>query len=146
MEKKIIKLTENELHKIVEQTATQVMNTMTGAMPYQINTQSGMITEMARINTKESGNCIFPYNAFNVHIWSNDHEPPHFHVESNGWNISFLISNGEVYKINNAGNDRRTYKYILNNVKSWLSSQSAIIPQITNQQNAIAIWQQLHDE
>lgn len=55
MKKKIIRLTENELHKIVEQTATQVIDTMTSSMPYQINTQSGMITEMARINKNETG-------------------------------------------------------------------------------------------
>ena len=48
MKEKIIRLTENELHKIVEQTATQVIDTITSSMPYQENTQSGMITEMAR--------------------------------------------------------------------------------------------------
>ena len=57
-----------------EQTATSVMN------------------EMARINTKEDGSSIFPYNAFNVHILSTDHKLPHFHILSNGWNISFILA------------------------------------------------------
>ena len=74
MEKKIIRLTENELHKIVEQTATQVIDTMTSSMPYQVNTQSGMITEMARINKNETGRSIFPYEAWEVKIWSSDHD------------------------------------------------------------------------
>lgn len=56
--KKIIRLTENELHKIVEQTTSQVINVMNRTMPYQVNKQSGMITEMARINTDESN--LFP--------------------------------------------------------------------------------------
>lgn len=144
MKQKIIRLNEEDLREIVEQTATQVMNTMTKSMPYQINTQPNVITEMARINKKESTGCIFPYNVFNVHIWSNDHEPPYFHIESNGWNISFLISNGELYKVNREGKDGRTYKYIVNNVKNWLSANCIITPQLTNQENANSIWQQLH--
>ena len=104
------------------------------------------IQEIAHINRRETGNGIFPDGEYDIQVCSYDEEPSHLHIIKDGWNISFLIRNGEVYKINNAGNDRRTYKYILNNVKNWLSSQSAIIPQITNQQNAIAIWQQLHDE
>ena len=95
-------------------------------------------------NTKEDGCSIFPYNAFNVHILSTDHKLPHFHILSNGWNISFYISNGELYKINKEGKDSKTYKYIIENVKIWLTSKCAIIPQITNQQNGIAIWEQLH--
>ena len=45
------------------------------------------LVEMSRINTNESN--IFPYNKFEVKIWSNDHEPPHFHVICDGWNLSF---------------------------------------------------------
>ena len=107
-------------------------------------TTTSVMNEMARINTKEDGSNIFPYNAFNVHILSTDHKLPHFHVLSNGWNISFYISNGELYKINKEGKDSKTYKYIIENVKIWLISKCAIIPQITNQQNGIAIWEQLH--
>ena len=56
-----------------------------------ININSDILDEMARINKKETGNCIFPYNAWELKIWSNDHNPPHFHIKRKGWNVSFII-------------------------------------------------------
>jgi hypothetical protein len=140
--KKIIRLTENELHKNVEQTTSQVINVMNRTMPYQVNKQSGMITEMARINTDESD--LFPYNSFVVQIWSNDHTPPHFHILKDGWDIEFLIEDGKLYKVKKNGKNQQTYNYIIQNVNQWLSSKCAVLPIITNQQNAFAIWKQLH--
>ena len=55
------------------------------------------LVEMSRINTNESN--IFPYNKYEVKIWSNDHEPPHFHVICDGWNLSFGIEDGELMKV-----------------------------------------------
>ena len=49
------------------------------------------LVEMARINLKEIGSVPFPTNKFDIKIWSNDHNPPHFHVICEGWNISFTI-------------------------------------------------------
>ena len=77
-------------------------------------------------------------------MWSNDHEPPHFHVISDGWNLSFLVENGELDKIESRGQNIQVCNYICRNVKKWLSSKCAIIPSITNQENAFAIWAQLH--
>lgn len=102
------------------------------------------IEEIARINKKESGNSIFPYNIFNVHIWSNDHNPPHFHVESNGWDLSFLIESGDFYKLNSSGNDKQTYNYIIKNVKKWLNMTCAVQPKLTNKENAELQWESLH--
>ena len=50
--------------------------------------------EMARINLKEVGSVPFPTNKFEIKIWSNNHNPPHFHVICEGWNISFTIEDG----------------------------------------------------
>lgn len=146
MEKKIIRLTENELHKIVEQTATQVIDTMTSSMPYQVNTQSGMITEMARINKNETGRSIFPYEAWKVKIWSSDHNPPHFHIIREGWDVSFTIEDGDLLMVKSRGGNKSIYDYMCSNVKRWLSSICSAQRKLTNQENAMLQWEQLHDE
>lgn len=110
-----------------------------------LNKSPEPLLEMARINTNENGKCIFPYNSFEVKMWSKDHEPPHFHVISDGWNISFLVEDGELYKVESRGSNVQVYNYICANVKEWLSSKCAIIPDITNQKNALAVWAQIHD-
>lgn len=38
------------------------------------------LVEIARLNVNEIGNVPFPSNKFNIKIWSNDHNPPHFHI------------------------------------------------------------------
>ena len=146
MGKKIIRLTENELHKIVEQTATQVIDTMTTSMPYQVNTQSGMITEMARINKNETGRSIFPYESWEVKIWSSDHNPPHFHIIREGWDVSFTIEDGDLLMVKSRGVNKSIYYYMCGNVKRWLSSICSAQRKLTNQENAMLQWEQLHDE
>ena len=106
----------------------------------QMNTD--LITEMARINTDESN--IFPHNSYEIQIWSNAHIPPHFHILKDGWDVSFLIEYGELYKINKVGKNKQIYKYMLANIGKWLSANCAVLPIATNQQNANAIWKQIH--
>lgn len=107
---------------------------------------SEMLTEMARINKKETGNCIFPYNAWELKIWSNDHNPPHFHIIRNGWNVSFNIETGKILQIESHGSKTEDYNYMISNVNQWLSSQCFMMPKITNRENAILQWEQLHDD
>ena len=83
MAKKIISITEEDLDKVVKEATQKVLQ------------EEKLITEVARININENGRCIFPYNSFEVKMWSNDHEPPHFHVISDGWNISFSRYSGD---------------------------------------------------
>ena len=71
----------------------------------QMNTD--LITEMARINTDESN--LFHHNSYEIQIWSNDHMPPHFHILKDGWDVSFLIENGELYKINKEGKNKKIF-------------------------------------
>jgi hypothetical protein len=100
---------------------------------------------MAKINMKETGkNSIFPFNAWDVKIWSDDHNPPHFHIKRNGWNVSFRIDTGEQIEILSKGSEDNIYDYMIANVQKWLDNPSAILPQITNRQNAYAQWVQLH--
>ncbi len=142
---KNIKLTQKRLTEIVKESIENVLSEGSALeLNYyeepQINTK--LITEMARINTDESN--LFPYNSFEIQIWSNDHTPPHFHILKNGWDVEFLIEDGRLYKVKKKGNNQQIYNYIIQNVNKWLSSKCAVLPMITNQQNAIAIWKQLH--
>lgn len=125
---------------IKETTATYSMTTTkTTNMPHDI------ITEMARINKKETGKCIFPYNSWELKIWSNDHNPPHFHILCDGWNVSFTIEDGELLQIETKGTNTSTFDYMSSKVKEWLSSCCFAQPKLTNQENAMLQWEQLHD-
>ncbi len=132
MAKKRIKLTEQDLHEVVKEATMKVLN------------KGVLLTEMARINTKETGKGIFPFNSYDVRIWSNDHEPPHFHVICEGWNLLFLIENGELLEVKTKGEKEQVYNDICKRVKKWLSSPCSVLPNVTNMQNAYAIWIQLH--
>jgi len=100
---------------------------------------------MARINTKEIGNDrIFPHNVWEIQIWSDDQEPPHFLIKRNGWSVSFIIETGEQFEILSQGAAKNVYDYMISNVDKWLDSPSAILPQITNRENAMITWEQLH--
>lgn len=99
------------------------------------------IIEMARLNKREIGNVPFPYNKFDIRIWSNDHNPPHFHVISEGWDISFLIENGEEYRVNTHSNDSKIYSYIIKNIKPWLRMKNFKHPYMTNQEYAMEVWE-----
>ena len=105
-----------------------------------------IIVEMARINKREGGNGIFPYSSYEVKIWSDDHEPPQFHVMKDGWNILFEIATGNLIRVEGRGRNVQDYDYIADNVKKWLVSKSANRPKETNQENAMATWEELHDE
>ena len=115
-------------------------------MPHSISTQRGVITEMARINKKETGRNIFPYDTWEIKIWSNDHTPPHFHIIREGWDVSFKIEDGELLLIKSKGRNTTIYDYMCNNVKNWLSVQCSAQSKLTNKENALLQWEQLHDE
>ena len=107
--------------------------------------QQMSLNEMARINKRETGKCIFPYNSWELKIWSNDRNPPHFHIIKDGWNVSFDIENGTVVNIESRGTENGVYDYMIANVTRWLKSQCSALPKITNQENAMLQWGQIHD-
>lgn len=103
------------------------------------------IIEMARINAKEFYG-YFPYNKFDIRIWSNDHNPPHFHVISNGWNIVVDIITGDIIKIEQDNKkDSQTYSYVEKYIKEWLDMPCAKNKLISNRENAIDIWEENHN-
>ncbi len=141
--KEVVRITEADLKKMVAKSIKEYINEGCLRLNYENPLpQSDIIVEMARINTDESN--LFPQNSYEIQIWSNDHMPPHFHILKDGWDVAFLIENGNLYKINNSGKNKQIYNYMIKNVKKWLSSKCAVLPMATNQQNANAIWRQLH--
>lgn len=104
------------------------------------------IIEMARLNKRDNGAVPFPYNKFEIKIWSNDHNPPHFHVKSEGWDISFLIENGEVYKVNLIGSNSCLYTYIVKNIPIWLNMHSNTDKNLTNKKIAENTWDLINND
>lgn len=111
-----------------------------------VNLNRDELVEMARINLKNYGNTPFPSNKFEIKMWSNDHNPPHFHVLYDGWNISFNINNGKELNVEEIGRHSSDYNYIVKNVPIWLDMECAIQPKITNRENAIIQWEQIHGD
>lgn len=106
------------------------------------------IEEMAKLNLHDNGAVPFPYNKFDIRIWSNDHNPPHFHIidPENDWELTFLIENGNLLSIKKIGNNTAMYNYIVKNAPKWLKMKCNDNKQITNQENAINIWRQNHEQ
>jgi hypothetical protein len=101
--------------------------------------------EVSCINKNENEKGLFPYNSHKIKILGNDHNPPHFHVEKDDWDILFTIDKGELYRVNHFGKNESTYDYIVSNIPRWLQLQSANRPHETNQQNAIETWMENND-
>ena len=104
------------------------------------------VVETARINLKETADCYFPYLDWDVKVCGNDVFPPHFHVLRDGWDVSFLIEDGSVYRINSKGPEEQIHDFMVSNVPKWLNAECSALPKITNQENAYLQWEQLQDE
>ena len=103
------------------------------------------LNEMARANAGDTGK-IFPFSKYKIYVFSNDHNPPHFHILCEGWNVSFEIENTGNYKINKKGENISILKYILRNVDDWLDSFSYNVSILTNRQFIMSLWNAIHSE
>ena len=110
------------------------------------NANRNYINEMPRINKKETDRCIFPYNTWKIEILSNGHTPPHFHIISDGWNVSYKIEDGNMLQIEGIGKNDSIFDYMEKHVKEWLNTKCFVQPKLTNQENAMLLWQQIDDE
>lgn len=97
------------------------------------------LNEMARINTKEFYG-YFPFNKFRLVVWSNDHNPPHFHVIAENWDIVVNIEDGTIIKVKQEGNNSKVYSHVEKYVNEWLNSPSAIESEHTNREIAMLAW------
>ena len=98
------------------------------------------INEMSRINVKEFYG-YFPYNKFDIKIWSNDHNPPHFHIIGDGWDIVVDIETGTILKTKRDGKSSKFYKYVEDYIEEWLESPSAVNKKQTNRETAMLAWE-----
>lgn len=128
-------------------------------MPFVIDLYSGVprlaempkkediqpLNEMARANSGDTGK-IFPFSKYKIYVFSNDHNPPHFHILCEGWNVSFEIENTGNYKINKEGENMSVLRYILRNVDDWLDSFSYNVSILTNRQFVMSLWNAIHSE
>ena len=87
---------------------------------------------MPRINKKETDRCIFPYNTWKIEILSNDHTPPHFHIISDGWNVSYKIEDGNMLQIEGIGKNDSIFDYKKKKVKEYNKSRKCNASMTTN--------------
>lgn len=98
-----------------------------------------MLVEMARMNVREGSTGVFPFNRFDIWIWSDDHRPPHIHLcEAGGTEVRFRISTGETIE------KKSPYLEIAKgyeaDVKRWLDEPSALAPSVTNREACKIAW------
>lgn len=130
-----------DLDKIIEKAVSEAIN--------KVVAEKMQLDEMARLNGKDNGAVAFPRNKYNIHIWPDDHNPPHFHITTNeGWDLSFLISNGSLYRTNKLAtvNDSSDYNYMVKMAPKWLKAKSFFMKGLTNQQAASNIWKKYHKD
>ncbi len=106
---------------------------------YITENYKGSLNEMARINKKDFK--YFPYNKFDIRIWSNDHNPPHFHVMCDGWDIVVGIEDGSILRVKTVGKSSQVYSYVEKNINGWLDSKSSMMKTSTNREFAMATWE-----
>ena len=141
-----IYVSESEIRTIVKQTIHEMTNIW-----HEENLRKALnnepLDEMARINLKETQrNSLFPSNKYRVWIWSNDHTPPHFHVEypEEGYECSYTISDGSLLEVKGNSDQCHIHNKVMKNVPIWLDQPCAINPKITNRENANMTWEQNH--
>ena len=99
------------------------------------------LNEMAKMNLKDPMNSPFPPNKFDIIIWSNDHNPPHFHIKGpEEWEVTFSIETGEPLKVEHIGTSYKYYKYMVDNVPIWLKMPCSVNKKITNRDFLDARW------
>ena len=99
------------------------------------------LNEMAKMNLKDPMNSPFQPNKFDIIIWSNDHNPPRFHIKGpEEWDVTFSIETGEPLKVKHIGKSSKYYKYMVDNVPIWLKMPCSVNKKITNRDFLDARW------
>jgi hypothetical protein len=112
--------------------------------------ESELLVEMARINVKET-NGSMPTNKYDVRIWSNDHQPPHFHVtapdrKNPEYEVIYEIETGNLIKILLSKNSRVNFESLTKLVKTWLNEKSSQVKDKTNREMAMIAWEQNNEQ
>ncbi len=80
--------------------------------------------DIARLNKRDGEGEIFPHDKWRLIMRSDDAEPPHFHIISEGWDVTFSIESGELIKVLTTGTDQSHLNYMIHNASLWLNSPS----------------------
>lgn len=101
------------------------------------------LTEMAKLNKKDFE--LFPYNKFDIRVWSNDNNPPHIHVSYEDWEIIVGIEDGKIIKTKSVGKNSSVYTYVEKNINKWLDQPCPLLKNQTNREFAMATWETIDD-
>ena len=97
------------------------------------------------LNNNQASDPIFPPNKYIISVYSNDHWPPHFHIETDNLNVALTIWKGEVLQVK--GKDSQSeMDYIINNALPWLNMRSVSNKRKTNRNLLINLWNTIHPE
>ena len=69
--------------------------------------------DIARLNKRDGEGDIFPYDKWQLTMRSDDAEPPHFHIISEDWDVTFSIESGELIKVLTASTDQSHLNYMI---------------------------------
>lgn len=146
--KKIIHITKCELREAVQTVLRQEIPSIM-ALNTPISQQKSL-NEIARINVKDKGN-IFPYNAYEICVYSNDLNPPHIHVISKqeGYMVRISIASGDLVSVESYGSRERNSSFsdVVKQVKAWFK-QASNVPGFsgkTNQEVALGMWSTMNE-
>ena len=130
MAKQQIIVTHSDLEEMVAEATKQVLQ----------ESRKRLITEYyERMNSEQGGGPIFPNNKYAIYVYGDDHDPPHFHIECEGWNVSFTIWKGDLLQIKGKGN-KSDLDYMIQMAPRWLNSRSLRNKRQTNRQRLIIQW------
>lgn len=101
--------------------------------------------KMSHINIQDGADSVFSQDKFDVYVRYIDKGAPRFHVSKDGWDVTFFISNGTVHNICNRGANMRVLNEMRVNAVKWLNHPCTIQPSMTNGQNALLKWKEVHE-
>lgn len=140
---KEVKLTQEQLERVVS-TAVKKLMTEEAALKLDYYEQSELeeLVEMARLNKDNGGNTPFPSNVYEVKMWSNDHEPPHFHIINNqeDWEVTADLD-GNILAVKRQSK-KMNIQQIEKMCKEWLSQKNKY--GTTNRVLAVQSWDVIH--
>lgn len=94
------------------------------------------------INEKDRD--IFPFEEYQIFIKDEKFQPK-LHLRKNETEITFLIKSGRAVDGENV-EDYVTYDYAYLHINRWLNTKCVTSPNITNRENAMNVWNQLHSK
>lgn len=140
---KVYTFTVGELNEYIQEHSVELLRKtpekLLEILDFEIHREP--LNEMAKMNLKDPMNSPFPPNKFDIIIWSNDHNPPHFHIKGpEEWEVTFSIETGEPLKVKRIGKSSKYYKYMVDNVPIWLKMPCSVNKKITNRDFLDARW------